>query len=338
MPNNDAQFEAEMARRRKESRLFAKQFTEWKENTPEGKQYAKNEIAMLAKFGKKSLTDWEYGKREQLRKKNRRLLGKEAARRAKSQGSEVKSWKPWGQKAYSTNEEYTSGESTYDERQGTLQEYEQSDRYKKEQELAGLTKEQRKALEDRRKEYGQTFGVEKARLQSLMRAYSPAEGNSVVGVEWGKTGIERKHNKSFTMEDLQNYEDARNAFQDFQQTGRQKTWLSADPGTAIPDWLKNLGQEAPASAPEQQQQPTKAEQSIIANPYEASAATIDAPFNTAATRANSAGQSGIIGNTKAGDKVYNPKTAVRNKIQQRMTARRNQKRQNVLSRSKERIQ
>jgi hypothetical protein len=90
--------------------------------------------------------------------------------------------------------------------------------------------------------------------------------------------------------------------------------------------------------PKAEQQPTKAEASIIANPYEASHSTIEAPYNTAATRAVSGGQSGIIGNTKAGDKVYNPKTTIRNKIQQRMTARRNQKRQTILTRSKERIQ
>jgi hypothetical protein len=105
-------------------------------------------------------------------------------------------------------------------------------------------------------------------------------------------------------------------------------------------WNKKYGDKygPNASASKPEEQPTKVEQSIIANPYEASAGTIDAPYNTAATRANSAGDSGDIGNKKAGDKVYNPKTTIRNKIQQRMVARRNQKRQNVLSRSKERIQ
>jgi hypothetical protein len=111
----------------------------------------------------------------------------------------------------------------------------------------------------------------------------------------------------------------------------------ADYGRRIgnPSWLNNTQAAPPKTA---EPQPTKAEASIIANPYEASQSTIAAPYNTAATRANSAGQSGIIGNTKAGDKVYNPKTAVREKVQKRMTARRNQKRQTVLTRAKERIQ
>jgi hypothetical protein len=114
-----------------------------------------------------------------------------------------------------------------------------------------------------------------------------------------------------------------------------ETWRVADDA-----WNKKYGDKygANASAAKPEPQPTKVEQSIIANPYEASAGTIDAPYNTAATRAVSAGESGDIGNKKAGDKVYNPKTTIRNKIQQRMVARRNQKRQNVLSRSKERIQ
>jgi hypothetical protein len=86
------------------------------------------------------------------------------------------------------------------------------------------------------------------------------------------------------------------------------------------------------------EQPTKAEASIIANPYEASQSTLESPYNTAATRSTSAGQSGIIGNTKAGDKVYNPKTAVRNKIEQRMVAKRKAKQDTILTRSKERIQ
>jgi hypothetical protein len=111
-----------------------------------------------------------------------------------------------------------------------------------------------------------------------------------------------------------------------------ETWRVADDA-----WNKKYGDKYGANA-KPEEQPTKVEQAIIANPYEASAGTIDAPFNTAATRANSGGESGDIGNQKAGDKVYNPKTTIRNKIQQRMVARRNQKRQNVLSRSKERIQ
>jgi hypothetical protein len=105
--------------------------------------------------------------------------------------------------------------------------------------------------------------------------------------------------------------------------------------TGNPEWFKNAqATRHEVAAP----QPTKAEASIIANPYEAPASTINAPYNTSAMRANSAGQKGIIGNTKAGDKVYNPKTTVREKVQKRMVARRSQKRQNVLSRSKERIQ